>query len=273
MMRAILRDFVGARGDYADKPVEEWDDDRVRRILPDGRTMTVPLEEVFSGAKEARSGVSHSYRYFVRLVGVAIDSKGRMIAADSENHCIRRFEKDGSDTIVAGSGDSQLGGVADGAAEKALFLCPTGIAVDRNDNIYVADFHNNRIRKVSSDGIVSTIAGTGVPGHMDGEGSSAQLDHPESLALDARGNLLVADWGNHRIRKICLCSSSPVQQRSSMKREKSSALTKKLFGNSTKNLMGKGSTNSLSQKRLLQEDPQAAKDNEEQVEIREGQAA
>ena len=197
MLRGKLAELVGVGDKHRDMhhlPIEEWDNDRVRRILEDGSTVTVPQHEV--------DATAHSY--FVRLVSVARDSKGNLVVADPLHHCVRRLSSDGSEHIVAGSGHEDKGGFADGNGADALFLCPSGIAIDKEDNMYISDFYNNRIRKVTCDGVVSTIAGTGDAGHRDGHATHAMLDHPESIALDVHGNLFVADWGNHRIRKICL---------------------------------------------------------------------
>jgi hypothetical protein len=183
-------------------PIEEWDDDRIRKISADGQASTV---------SKGKENAGH-YRDFVRLVSITRDSEGCALVADPLTHCVRRFDKNGADVIVAGSGDQEKGGFADGIAQRALFYCPTGIAVDRWDNIYIADFYNNRIRIIRTDGVVSTVAGTGVAGYKDGEGNVAQFDHPESLALDAKGNILVADWGNHRVRKISLQEANPMEQ-------------------------------------------------------------
>ena len=202
-IRSLLDELVVAptnRGDVQNKPLEEWDDKQVRKIFQDGQTKTVSQEEM----------QLHAHRYFVRPVAVAFDSKGNMIVADPENHCVRIVSKDGIEEVLAGSGDPKKGGFADGDASQALFLHPTGIAVDKFDNILVADFNNHRIRMIDhADGVVSTIAGTGIAGHQDGEGRYANLNRPESLAFDSKGNLFVADWGNHRIRKLVQTRKEP----------------------------------------------------------------
>jgi hypothetical protein len=208
-VRALLIELGGmqiqADNDFQGKPVEEWDDKCVRRISSEGRTSTVSMADVHQ----------REHRHFVRMVSLATDSKGRKLVADPSNHCIRRFDQDGHEEILAGSGDPEKGGFADGDGERALFLCPTGLAVDRNDNIYVADFYNNRIRRISREGMVSTFAGTGERGFEDGEASQALLDHPESVAIDSAGNVYVADWGNHRICRISLSEvPKPVLSRS-----------------------------------------------------------
>ncbi|VDB01174.1 hypothetical protein S1OALGB6SA_2275, partial [Olavius algarvensis spirochete endosymbiont] len=79
---------------------------------------------------------------------------------------------------------------------------PSGVIVDSSGNIYVADFSNHRIRKITPAGMVSTFAGTGIRGYADGTGTTAQFYYPAGLAVDSSGNVYVVDHGSHRIRKI-----------------------------------------------------------------------
>ncbi|VDA99530.1 hypothetical protein S1OALGB6SA_599, partial [Olavius algarvensis spirochete endosymbiont] len=78
---------------------------------------------------------------------------------------------------------------------------PFGVAVDSSGNVYVGDLYNHRIRKITPAGVVSTFAGTGSAGHADGTGNTAQFDYPSGVAVDSSGNVFVADFSNHRIRK------------------------------------------------------------------------
>jgi sugar lactone lactonase YvrE len=129
---------------------------------------------------------------------VAVDPAGNVYVADGANHLIRKIASDGTVTTLAGSGKY---GFTDGDPKDARFYFPKGIAVDGSGNVYVADDINNRIRKVTPTGIVSTIAGS-TPGSTDGNGAAAQFRSPRGIALDASGNLYIADAGNHRIRMI-----------------------------------------------------------------------
>ncbi len=102
-------------------------------------------------------------------------------------------------TTYAGNGEA---GFTDGSALTSKFNSPTGVISDANGNVYIADQANNRIRKITASGLVSTIAGNGTAGFADGMGMDAQFNGPRGLTLDLSGNILVADENNHRIRKI-----------------------------------------------------------------------
>ena len=102
-------------------------------------------------------------------------------------------------STVAGSG---TGGFRDGTGADAQFYHPTGVAIDGDDCLFVADRDNFRIRKVEPDGTVSTVAGSGTYGFRDGTGADAQFNCPSGVAIDGDGCLFVADQGNQRIRKV-----------------------------------------------------------------------
>ncbi len=133
--------------------------------------------------------------------GTALDKNGNLYIADSGTGRVRMVAH-GTITTVAGTGTLGFGGDG-GPATSALLNCPTSIAVDAAGNLYIADWGNHRIRMVS-DGIIRTIAGDGVEGD-EGDGGPAvraRLRRPSSLALDAAGNLYIADASVPRIRMI-----------------------------------------------------------------------
>jgi alpha-tubulin suppressor-like RCC1 family protein/sugar lactone lactonase YvrE len=136
---------------------------------------------------------------------IAYDSSGNLFIADLSNHRIRKISTGNIISTVAGSGTAGFSG--DGLAATAARLdSPYGIAVDNTGNIYIADTNNNRIRKVAINGVISTIAGTGVAAYS-GDGSNATaagLNAPHGVAIDGNGIVYIADTGNHRIRTVTL---------------------------------------------------------------------
>jgi uncharacterized protein (TIGR03437 family) len=138
--------------------------------------------------------------------GVAVDSAGNVYIADSWNHRIRKVSN-GLIATVAGSGstgpDSGGYGGDNGLATSAQLYFPGGVAVDAAGNLYIADQDNERIRKVSN-GVIATVAGNGVRGFSGdtGPAASAQSNSPTAVAVDATGNLYIADWGNNVVRKV-----------------------------------------------------------------------
>ncbi len=134
--------------------------------------------------------------------GVAFDSAGNLYIADVDDHKVLEVTPLGEISTVAGDGQQGFGGDG-GPAQAALLDSPAGVTVDLGGNVYIADTHNQRIRKVSS-GTITTIAGTGVPGYAGDGGPplAARLNLPTAIAVDASGDVYFADTNNHRIRKI-----------------------------------------------------------------------
>ncbi|NDZ14031.1 NHL repeat-containing protein [Variovorax sp. WS11] len=129
--------------------------------------------------------------------GIAVDPSGNVYVADFNNNRIRKITPAGVVTTWAGSGTA---GFADDTGTAAQFNGPWGIAVDLSGNVYVAENINHKIRKITPVGVVTTLAGSGTAGSADGPGGTAQFNYPSGLAIDASGNVYVAD--DHMIRKI-----------------------------------------------------------------------
>jgi sugar lactone lactonase YvrE len=167
---------------------------RIRKITPEG------LVSTFAGSGEAGKtdgqGISASFN---QPSGIAVGSDGVIFVADTRNHCIRKISPEGLVTTFAGS---SVAGYADGQGIAARFNCLYGIAVDSDGMVYVADTKNHRIRKISPDGRVTTIAGSGGRGFADGRGTTSVFQHPTGIAVGRDGVVYVADYLNHRIRKI-----------------------------------------------------------------------
>ena len=132
---------------------------------------------------------------------VATDGAGNVYVADTFNHTIRKITPAAVVTTLAGT--AGVSGSADGTGAAASFYLPIGIATDSAGNVYVADRFNHTIRKITSAGVVSTLAGTaGMVGSADGTGAAASFNNPAGVATDSAGNVYVADRFNHTIRKI-----------------------------------------------------------------------
>ena len=142
--------------------------------------------------------------------GLAVDQSGNIYIADTENHRIRKVDSNGIITTIVGSGNPDQGAFwgDGGAGTQARLNRPSAIAIDQSDNIYIADTDNHCIRKVDSQGIITTVAGMGQSGFAGdgGAGTQAQLNSPQGIAVDARGYLFIADTDNHRIRLLDLNS-------------------------------------------------------------------
>ena len=131
--------------------------------------------------------------------GVAIGPRGTVYIADGgEANRIRTIQPDGTVATLAGGSE----GFTDGTGAAAAFHTPSAVALDHEGNLFVADTGNHAIRKVSKDGSVTTLAGNGSPGYLDGVGRAAQFNGPVGVAVDAAGIVYVADTYNDRIRRI-----------------------------------------------------------------------
>jgi sugar lactone lactonase YvrE len=171
---------------------------RIRKVTPDGIISTVAGTSI-SGLGDG--GPATAAQLF-EPQGVAVDAAGNLFIADTGNSRIRKVTPAGTITTVAGS--SNLGFGDGGPATAARLAGPVGVAVDAAGNLFIADSLNSRIREVTPDGIISTVAGTGING-FNGDGgpaTAAQLFEPQGVAVDAAGNLFIADSGNNRIRKV-----------------------------------------------------------------------
>ena len=134
---------------------------------------------------------------------VTFDKWGNLYIADFANHRVRKVTTAGIISTVAGTGVGGYSGDG-GLAVNATLYYPEGVAIDTSGNLYIADNGNSVIRKVATNGIISTIAGTNIGGYSGdgGPATSAKLYNPGGISLDNKGNLYIADIHNNRIRKI-----------------------------------------------------------------------
>ena len=135
--------------------------------------------------------------------GVAVDCAGNLFIADASNERIRKVDTNGFITTVAGNGSAGFSGDG-GAATNARLYYPEGVAVDGVGNLFIADDDNQRIRKVDTNGVITTVAGNGAIGYYGdgGAATNARLYYPYGVAVDGVGNLFIADYDNQRIRKV-----------------------------------------------------------------------
>jgi sugar lactone lactonase YvrE len=180
--------------------VADTENDTIRAISPSGIVSTLAGSSQSQGTNNGAS----SQALFAKPYGVAVDALGHIFVADTYNHTVREiFSGGGTATLagVAGSPGFRNGPAAPNSPGAGLFNYPYGITVDANENLYVADALNNRIREISH-GYVTTLAGGGAPGSLDGVGTNALFSVPVALAVDSAGNVYVADYGNNLIRRV-----------------------------------------------------------------------
>lgn len=159
--------------------VADYDNSAIRKISSTGTVSTVA------------SGFDDVY-------GIAVDNTGNIYLSDIYHYQIKEVTTNNVLMTLAGNGSY---GHVDGAAASAEFEDPYGVAVDNAGNVYVADYSSETIRKISN-GVVSTIAGNGTSGYLDGPAGAAEFDEPYGVAVDKAGNVYVADYDNNAVRKI-----------------------------------------------------------------------
>lgn len=171
--------------------VADWGNARIRKITPEGVVTT------FAGSVKGYEDNVGTLAKFGQVRGVCVDAAGNVYVTDGTYDNIRKITPDGTVTTVAGSGE----GFLDGEALAAKFKNPNAIVAGPDGTLYVSDTDNYRVRKISKDGMVSTVAGT-TWGYQDGPISIAQFGGLGGLCLDSQGNINVVDITNHRIRVI-----------------------------------------------------------------------
>jgi sugar lactone lactonase YvrE len=175
----------------------------LRKVTPSGVVTTI------AGLASAYGNVDATglNARFWTPIGVAASRLGNVYVADSHASTIRKILPDAAVTTFAGK--DGVAGASDGQGASARFSGPSGVAVDSAENIYVADYYNNTVRKITPSGAVSTLAGlAGSSGSADGTGSAARFSNPSALATDAAGNVYVADGANFTIRKIVVATGA-----------------------------------------------------------------
>lgn len=171
----------------------------IRKVTPAGVATTVAGKVGVTGTATNANGNNATFN---SPNSTAVDSLGNIFVSDLVNRVIRKIAPNGDVTLFAGSPSKQQN-TNDGVGTLARFQAPEGLAIDKADNLYVADQGASTIRKIAPDGTVTTLAGKGkVSGTNDGVGSLARFSSPEAVAVDGGGNVYVSDTGNQTIRMI-----------------------------------------------------------------------
>jgi sugar lactone lactonase YvrE len=202
--QATAASFNGASGITVDGAGNVYfadiSDRRIRKINTAGIISTIAGTGTagYSGDGGAATAAQVSSPY-----GVLADAAGNIYIADAGNNRVRKISATGIISTVAGDGTPSFGGDG-GPATAAQLSSPVCLALDVQGNLYIADGLNNRIRKVSTSGIITTVAGTGTAGYSGdgGAATAADINQPLGVATDAAGNVFISDQFNHRIRRV-----------------------------------------------------------------------
>lgn len=180
--------------------IADTNNHRIRKLTPDGALFTIAGRGIRGYAGDGGPALE---ALLDSPCGLALDADGNLYIADRMNHAIRKVDRAGLISTVAGVGLPGWAGDG-GPAVRARLSHPLGVAVDRQGTLYIADTNNHRIRRVTPEGIIDTIAGDGAPGFAGDSGPArqARLRFPAAVATDAAGNVFIADQDNHRVRQL-----------------------------------------------------------------------
>jgi trimeric autotransporter adhesin len=180
--------------------IADTNNNRIRKVTPAGIISTVAGTGFMGYSSDGKAATAASLSF---PTGIAIDSAGNLYIADFYNSVVRKVTVDGLIRTVAGNRNFSFSGDGGSATSASLFL-PAAVAVDSAGNLYIADFYNSRVRKVSSAGVITTIAGNGSAGFTGdgGQATVAQIGRPIGVAIDSAGTLYIADYKNCQVRKV-----------------------------------------------------------------------
>jgi hypothetical protein len=190
---------------YGNLYIADQNNNRIRRVAANGIISTVAGT---NGSGYAGDGGAATNASLAAPSSVALDAFGNLYIADKNNHRIRMVNPNGTITTIAGKSGSGYAGDG-GLATNASLDYPSGAAFDASGNLYIADQSNQRIRRVATNGIITTVAGRNGAGYSGdgGAATNASLSNPSGVACDASGNLYIADQGNNRVREVNLAGS------------------------------------------------------------------
>ena len=175
--------------------IADRNNNRIRKITPDGVVTTF----AGSGSGGAIVNGTGTAAGFYTPYGITSDAAGNLYVGEYSNQAVRKISPAAVVTTLAGNGTA---GNQNGTGTAATFNQPVGLAGDASGNVFIADYINHLIRKITPAGVVTTFAGSGIAALTDGTGTAAAFNGPIALAFDAGGNLIVADYLNHAVRKI-----------------------------------------------------------------------
>ncbi len=182
--------------------VAEFTGSRIRRIdFSTGQVTTIAGDISAAAGVQGQTNANGTAARFKNPTDVVVDSHGNLFVADMNNHGIRKITPAGDVTLFAGP-IVRATGMVDGTGTDARFNMPYNLAIDANDNLYVTDRVNNRIRKITPDAVVTTFAGTGTAGSTDGNATTATFNNPTGIDIDSNGDFYIVDAGGYRLRKI-----------------------------------------------------------------------
>lgn len=194
--------------DFGNLLIADRNNYRVRKVDPNGTISTVAGTGADPDGSAAGDG-GPAIASPMEPQGLALDSSGRLYISDTSNNRVRRVDAAGIITTVAGDGDSTPFRGDGGPAVLATLNIPMAITIDAQDNLYIADMYNHRVRRVTPGGTITTVAGSGASGPYaggyggdGGAATSARLSSPNGLDVDAAGTLFIADTANHRVRRV-----------------------------------------------------------------------
>ena len=180
--------------------IAETGNQRIRKVDTNGLITTVAGNGIWGYSGDGGAATNASFLF---PVDVTVDSSGNLYIADQDNHRIRHVDTNGIITTVVGNGTTSYSGDG-GAATNASLRFPRGVTLDAAGNLFIVDSGSSVIRKVDTNGIITTVAGNGTAGYSGdgGAATNASLNQPNSVAVDALGNLFIADSGNSVIRRV-----------------------------------------------------------------------
>ncbi len=186
--------------------VPDYGNHTIRKLTPVGTNWVSSTLAGKAGVVGSADGTNNAARFYLPN-DIALDSAGNLYVADTGNDTIRKLTPVGTNWVVSTiAGKAGVTGSADGTNSTIRFYGPAAVAVDTGGNVYVTDYYNHTIRKLTSEGtnwVSGTIAGkAGVAGSADGISGAARFKTPNGVSWDRAGNLYVADMGNNTIRKL-----------------------------------------------------------------------